>query len=174
MSEETPQEEPQPVLAPPRRSLPVGQVLLGVLILVCGFIIGACCTILFAKDLIRRAGADSPEEMAAPISQQLTRQLNLTPEQRQDVRKIVEERMGNIQDLGDDMRKEFEGMQEDIRETLTEEQKQKLEEQMRSLRQWAPRGGQWGQWPRQGPLPGQKPGERRGARRNGEARKVEL
>jgi len=68
MSEETPQEEPQPVLAPPRKALPLGQVLLGTLILVCGFIIGACCTILFAKDLIEKAGERSPKEMAAPIS----------------------------------------------------------------------------------------------------------
>ncbi|HJN17379.1 MAG TPA: hypothetical protein QGH10_17875 [Armatimonadota bacterium] len=151
MSEETPEaitEEEQTTLAPPPapRSL-WREIALGLVILLCGGVIGSCMTILFArKAVIRSAFSDEQRwEQMVPI---MLRGLNLSREQDETIRPIIDEHLKETMEIRNDARveaaQELREMEEAVAAELTPEQLGRWRKTLAGYRMGGRQGGQRG------------------------------
>jgi Spy/CpxP family protein refolding chaperone len=151
MSEESPKAEIPEIPVPPRS--PAWKLaLLGVAILVCGAVIGACLVILLGPTP-RPPGQG---QLAPQVRKRIARVLNLAPEQSAKITQIVQEHTTKIREIQTEahgeMREEMEAMHAEVLEQLNDQQKRTYQREIQNWRRLAPRGPQ--QPGRRGPLPG--------------------
>lgn len=170
MSTEAPQTEPEDVgdSLPPVRPFPWRQLVLGLVILLCGIAIGAGGGLLLGRKALVHTirGRDpNPRELTGRMGQRL----NLTAEQRKQVEAIVAERMGAVRKIREDSRprisEQMQLMQKEVAEVLSDEQKAEWRKWFREVqrarpgsppgwRQRRPDGRQPGPDGLRGPRPG--------------------
>jgi hypothetical protein len=132
-----------PVKLPtPRRKRWRG-VLLGVVILVCGIVIGAGGTVIVVHRALSHA-IHHPEEASERASQRLRRKLDLTEEQTARVKSIIAARQQKIQALRRQwqplVEDELLGLREDVAAVLEPEKAKRWRERFNGLRdRWIPR-----------------------------------
>ncbi len=152
--------------APPRPERHrLRHVLLGTVILVCGFLIGVGVSghLLWYRLL---HGGPTPERLSRRITERLTDRLDLSEEQEAQVRRILAGHRRRLSEIIEDthprMDQEIERLQAEVAAVLTPEQAERWREQIRRMRErwqrWRP--GEEGPGPRPpGPPP---PGHPRG------------
>ncbi len=105
-------------------------LLLGLVILICGMVIGAGITFHAGHVLMFRAVSPGGE-MAERVTRHINRDLDLTPEQRSQVAKIVAHRVSAFKDIFMDaytrLKQQFELLHDEVAPVLSEEQKVKWE-----------------------------------------------
>lgn len=183
MSTEAPETEPEKVddSLPPARPLPWRQLVLGLVILLCGIAIGAGGALILGREALVHTirGRDpNPHELTGRMGERL----NLTAEQRKRVEAIVSERMGAVREIREESRprigEQMQLMQKEVAEVLSDEQKAEWRRWFREVqrarpgppsgwRQRRPDGRQGGADGFRGPRPG---GPGPGGPRNGRDR----
>jgi hypothetical protein len=129
-----------------------------------GVLIGAFATHLFYVRLLWQPG-EPARARARIISERVYRRLDLAPEQRREIDRILEDARREARAIRDDVRPRIEAQLRQTRErieaVLTPEQREKFERLARRHRRWAeqfflgPPGGRRGPSP---PPPGEGPG----------------
>ncbi len=103
-------------------------VFIGLFIFGCGFVIGVGTT-LFAGHKIKVHALQHPEEMPAHVTKRLKRHLRLSPEQAEQVEKIVHQRLAIVLEIREKnlprLKEEFDLMEEEIASLLDERQQKK-------------------------------------------------
>ncbi len=135
--------------APPksRSRVPV-QILLGIAILLCGMLIGAGATVLVGRTVIVPGGRP-PAQASGAIARQMSRRLNLTPQQQTEVRRILREHMERVNQIRNEGRQEakaeFDAMRDEVAKVLTPQQAQMWRREFDRMRRLAPQphGGRW-------------------------------
>jgi hypothetical protein len=131
MNEEKERKETQ-VSAPPQAQKRIRwkMVLLGVVILLCGMVIGAGITFHVGNVMIFRAMSPG-SGMGEHITKRINRDLRLTDEQRSQVAKIVAHRVAAVKSILMDayprIKDQFELFHDEVTPLLTEEQRLKWE-----------------------------------------------
>ncbi len=114
---------------------------LGVVILLCGMVIGAGGTVVVMKHIILRA-IQHPEEAPQRITDRVRNKLDLTEDQAAKVKAILTERQNKIQALRrqvqPEVEKELEKAKEDVAAVLKPDQAEKWRERFDHLRIWFP------------------------------------
>lgn len=114
---------------------------LGVVILVCGMVIGAGGTVVVMKHIILHA-IQHPEEAPQRITDRVRGRLDLTEAQATKVKAILAERQKKIQALRrqvqPEVEKELEKAKEDVAAVLNPDQAKKWRERFDHLRIWFP------------------------------------
>ncbi len=109
----------------PSRAKPV---VFSLLTLLSGIVIGAGATLMFIGLPSKEPGPPLPEEFSRRMVQRLTRELDLTPEQRKAIRPVVESHMTAMDEIRDEarpkIRRELEAMNSEILALLDERQQQ--------------------------------------------------
>ncbi|HTY23792.1 MAG TPA: hypothetical protein VMC85_11710 [Desulfomonilaceae bacterium] len=129
-------------LSIPRKAGRGRSVLLGLIILLCGILIGAGVTIVVLHKVVLHA-IHHPEEMPRRVTERLRHKLGLSDEQAVKVRAILTERQKAFQELRRAARpkveREIERLKEEIASVLDEKQARKWREQLEKLRRkWVP------------------------------------
>jgi uncharacterized membrane protein len=129
-----------PAPAPPRsRVWP--EVLLGLVILLCGIIIGAGGTVLVGRVFLVPG---QPDRTSREIARHVSQRLDLSPDQQKQVRQIVRqhiERVNQIRESGrQEAEKELALMRDDVAKVLTPEQAQAWRTEFERVRRFAPHG----------------------------------
>ena len=99
-------------------------IIFGICILLCGIVIGFGATlglIKYNRD-IRHSLIPHHKRDAKGITEYISRDLDLTPEQKQQIQEILEQRMKDFKPV---MRSQIDKTNEEISKVLTEEQKEK-------------------------------------------------
>jgi len=111
-------------------------LLLGLVILVCGMVIGAGITFHAGHVLMFRAVSPGGE-MADRVTRHIDRDLDLTPEQRSQVAKIVAHRISAFKNILIDaytrIKEQFQLMHDEVAPILREEQKSKWEKHYKKM-----------------------------------------
>jgi hypothetical protein len=151
MSAEVPGDEPEEEagsLPPPKPSL-WRQLALGLVILVCGIVIGASGGLLLGKRLWHPPRDPMPRD----VMPRMTERLNLTPEQQKQIGQIVSKRLVAVAEIRKEMRprigEQMQLMQSEVAEVLNAEQKAEWRRWFREVQRARP-GAPPG-WPRGGP-----------------------
>jgi Spy/CpxP family protein refolding chaperone len=122
-----------------------GKIILVVLATVVIFATGIVTGGMLVKQSSRPPPAPQPVFNRFELSRRAVNQLDLTPEQRGRIERIIRENQDRIADyfqiLEPDMQGTFRKMQADIRAELTPEQRRRFEEKFQRLRGRALRGG---------------------------------
>lgn len=148
MSENEVMDAPAVPIPPKRPRWPIIMVML--LLFLSGLIIGGGSTAIF---MVRRArqAISHPEERSARFVMGIARRLDLTPEQREQIREIVHKHEQRLQEIRRDfmpqVREEFQSMEDEIALLLTPEQRKMWHELARRRQNWMP--------PAQPPQPGE-------------------
>jgi hypothetical protein len=159
---EAPQpDKPLPPPAPAQaRSRVWPEVLLGLVILLCGIVIGAGGTVLVGRIFLVPG---QPDRTSREIARHMSQRLDLTPDQQRQVRQIVRrhiERVTQIRESGrQEAEKELALMRDDVAKVLTPEQAQAWRTEFERMRRFAPHGPPPGARP---PGPNARPGWRPG------------
>jgi Spy/CpxP family protein refolding chaperone len=136
------------------------QVLLGLLILVCGIAIGAGGTVVLAKRVLLGPQRKPPQQVGRALMQRLSGSLNLTPQQETQVREIMKRHFDRTAEIRAEARGEMEqelaAMRDEVAQVLTPEQQAKWQAHYQRLQRWTapatgPRpfgGGRWQPGPR--------------------------
>ncbi len=147
VSTETPETEPEEqadALPPPRR-FPWRQLVLGLVILVCGIVIGASGALLLGK----RGWFRTRDPMPRDLMPRMTERLKLNPEQQKQVGQIVSKRLAAVAEIRGEMRprigEQMQLMQSEVAEVLNAEQKAEWRRWFREVQRARPG------WPRGGP-----------------------
>ncbi len=114
-------------------------VLLGILILVCGMALGAGVTLIYVKKVVE--SMHTPGDPSKRITKRLERKLDLSPEQAEQVGRILRERERAVRQIFRDVRprlkEQFALTRDQVAEALTQEQKEKwLKRIDRMERRW--------------------------------------
>jgi Spy/CpxP family protein refolding chaperone len=146
--------EEEPTVAPvPPPAARWQQTALGVLILLAGISIGAAGTVLIGKEVIRRR-LEHPDRMSVGIARQMTRSLDLSPDQAKQVEAIVDQRMRTARGMRNDARRQVEQelslMRDEVAEVLDKEQARRWRAQFERARRARPYPPV-SPWPRPGP-----------------------
>ena len=99
----------------PRRWL---MVLLGILILISGMVIGAGMTVIVGRRMVRQF-MDHPERLYTRTTNRLRKSLDLSDEQTDEVREIVEERLGALIEIHREVRPKVEEQLRLFRDEVT-------------------------------------------------------
>jgi hypothetical protein len=114
---------------------------LGIMILLCGMVIGAGGTVVVMKRIILHA-IQHPEEAPQRITDRVRNKLDLTEDQAAKVKAILTERQKKIQALRrqvqPEVQKELEKAKEDVAAVLKPDQAEKWRERFDHLRIWFP------------------------------------
>jgi Spy/CpxP family protein refolding chaperone len=133
---------PPPASAPPRSRV-WREVLLGLVILLCGIIIGAGGTVLVGRGILLGRGPGQPDRTSREIARHMSERLDLTPDQQKQVRDIVRTHMVRINEVRNRGRQEAEQeldlMRDDVAKVLTPEQAQAWRTEFERMRRFAPR-----------------------------------
>ena len=129
---------------PPPKLFPWRQLILGVLILLCGAAIGAGGAVVLTRQAligtIQRRDRNAPELM-----RRMGDRLNLTPEQRKQVEAIVSQRMGAVRQIREEVRpritEEMRLMRDEVAEVLNGEQKAAWSKWFREAERFRPGSG---------------------------------
>jgi len=126
-----------------------------ILTLIIGIIFGALLSRAYLHHRIRRAFTMLNPNMFMTF---LEHTINPTPEQREQIRKIVREHAKTVaelqQNLREGMESSFESLRKELDSVLTPEQKERLEKMMRDRRPWPPPRRDRRLWPpRDRPFP---------------------
>lgn len=118
--------------------------------LIIGIIFGALLSRAYMHHRIRRAFTMISPARFIPVFEQT---INPTPEQREQIRKIIREHTKTVSELQKTLREgmesSFESLRKELDAILTPEQKKRLEKMMRDRRPWPPRDRRL--WPRRDP-----------------------
>ncbi len=113
-------------------------VLLGLVILVCGIMIGSAGTVFVARRAMLHA-VRHPEEMPRRAATRLASRLDLTDEQRARIEGILRTRLRKLGEIRDRLRphmdRELDALREEIADVLDENQERRWREDFRRLRQ---------------------------------------
>ena len=118
-------------------------VMIGAAILLCGMVIGACLALVVVRnrviDLIQH-----PEKRTGAMVRRLDRALDLSEDQRADVRRVLRKHRAEFNEIRRDVaprvQREIDAMDRDLSKILTPEQKAKWDRYLkRLLRLWMPR-----------------------------------
>jgi hypothetical protein len=143
MSDTQPAQNEEASVRPRRRRHWLWSVLIGAAILICGIIIGVCLTLVVVRnrviDLIQH-----PRKRTAAMVRRLDGALNLSEQQRKEVRAVLERHRAEFERIRRDVhpriRTQIESLDHDISAVLDEEQKRKWERYLTRLRRlWLPR-----------------------------------
>ncbi len=108
--------------------------------LIIGIIFGALLSRVYMHHRIRRAFTMISPARFIPVLEQT---ISPTPEQREQIRKIIQKHAKNVaelqRNLRDGMESSFESLRKELDAVLTPEQKERLEKMMRDRRPWPPR-----------------------------------
>lgn len=141
MNESVLQESSQPVrpIAPRRQRW--RSVLLGIVILLCGVLIGAGGAVIVIRHVVLHA-IQHPEEAPQRITNRVRRMLDLSEHQAAEVKKILTERqkviLGLRRQIQPEVEKELEKAKEDVAAILKPEQAKKWRKRFDRLRIWFP------------------------------------
>lgn len=128
---------------PRRRPHRLWSVLIGAAILICGMIIGACLTLVVVRnrviDLIHH-----PQKRTAAMVRRLDRALDLSQEQRGEVREVLRKHRAEFNEIrrevGPRVKRQIEALDRDVSAVLDPEQKRKWDRLLNRLRRlWMPR-----------------------------------
>jgi hypothetical protein len=132
---------PHPPIAAKPKKRRWAKVLLGIVILLCGIIIGAGGTAAGMHKLIHRV-FEHPEELPEMITTRMEKKLNLTREQAVEVKGILDTRIGNIQEIMREVHPRIHGelmlLRDEIDEVLDEEQGKKWRERFKRFHEFMP------------------------------------
>lgn len=142
MSQHPPESLPSselPALRKPRRWR---AVLLGIVILICGALIGSGVTVIVIHKMVLHA-IRHPEQTPMRITKRIQSKLRLSDEQAAKVREIITTRQKAIQAIRRDVQprveKELDGAKEDVAALLNPEQARQWRERFDYLRKtWIP------------------------------------
>ena len=138
----TPEHEPHhaPVVAVPKKRRWT-KVLLGIVILLCGIIIGAGGTAAVMQKLIHRV-FEHPEELPEMITSRMEKKLDLTSEQAVEVKRVLDVRIGNIQEIMKEVHprihEELTSLRDEVDEVLDEEQRKKWRTRFKRFHEFIP------------------------------------
>ncbi len=137
-----------------------------ILTLIIGIVFGFLLSRAYMHYRIKRAFAMITPSRFIPVFEQT---INPTPEQREHIRKIIQEHAENIAELQKNLREgmesSFESLRKELESILTPEQKKRLGKMMRhrklwprrDRRHWPPRGRPFPEPRRKLPPPEKKP-----------------
>lgn len=139
---------------PPRRRNWLSSMMLGLVILVCGGIIGAGITAHILWDRFLH-GVRRPEAIGLRITQHLTEDLDLSEEQTEEIRGIIEKhhraQRQIMREAHPRLRAELDSLRTEVEELLTPEQAERWNERIESLgSRWQKHNGP-GSWGRHRP-----------------------
>ena len=155
-----------PLSQPIIKSSKAKPVLFSLLILLSGIIIGAGATIIVLRQSIKNEKSRMPEEFSRRMVERLTRELHLTPDQRQQVKPIIEKHMKAMHDIRTEarpkIRQELEQMNDELMAIFDNTQQQIWKERIERMQQGFPkmRG--------RGEHDGRRPGDRQYPERQGQ------
>jgi hypothetical protein len=133
------------------------QIVVGMVILICGIIIGSGAAVLrFEDEMVMRRGTRPPTK---EVIKEMEVRYSLTPEQTQKVEAAFAKRRESIQSIFEEFRTkseaEFKTLNAEVKEILTSEQYERWEQDFKRRRRPGP------------PWEKGRPGERRSGRRGG-------
>jgi hypothetical protein len=141
MNDSVLQESSQPVRPMVPRRKRWRSVLLGIVILLCGVVIGAGGAVIVIRHVVLHA-IQHPEEAPQRITNRVRRMLDLSEHQAAEVKKILTERqkaiVGLRRQIQPQVEKELEKVKEDVAAVLKPEQAKKWRERFDRLRIWFP------------------------------------
>ena len=131
----TAEKQASPPSAPPS---PWRMLLLGLIILMCGIIIGSAATIAAERRALLRV-AQHPGELSVRAADRLARRLDLTEQQRGRVEAILTERLQRLAQLRQrvrpDVDRELNALEEEVAAVLDERQQQRWRRDFTRLRE---------------------------------------
>lgn len=126
--------EGQPLAPAPQKGRRWKLVFFGIIILLCGVVIGAGSTAIFRHKMLVH-GMQRHDRMHGRAATHMKKRLNLSDEQAKEVEKILDNRMGAVRmiwrEAYTDSRGQITLMKEEMSKVLTEEQAQKLRRRFR-------------------------------------------
>ena len=119
-----------PVTLPPRRRRGL-RIFLALMIFIGGMVCGGGLTVIVAVHRIREA-VHHPEEVPARLTRYLTRRLDLSADQSDQIENLIAGRQAHLQAIRRDVqprvRMELNGLRQDIGDVLTPEQRSKWDD----------------------------------------------
>ncbi len=116
-------------------------VLFGAVFLLCGIVIGVGGGRYFDR-MNRDRFMNHPERMPELITERLTSELKLSPEQAKEVREILAERLKNLRKIQEESRprldKELDELRDEVAQKLDEAQSKKWRENFIRMRHFLP------------------------------------
>jgi len=113
-----------------RKKITFKKFAVGVAILLCGMLLGSALTI-HAGNRIMLEAIGKPEKMADHMTRRLTRDLDLSESQKQQVGEIINKRAKSVSGILSEthprMEEQFELMHREVREVLDDNQKKKFD-----------------------------------------------
>jgi hypothetical protein len=142
MSEQNPEMPSDVTLSAPRKSKPWRSILLGIIIFLCGLIVGAGVAVVAVQKMVVHA-ITNPEEIPQRITQRLRSKLDLTNEQATQIKSIIAMRQKAIQQIRREfqprLEKELDLAREDVAAVLGPEKAQVWRKRFERLkRMWLP------------------------------------
>jgi hypothetical protein len=143
VKDKTMMEEPDTDKPSPRakKSSNVKQIILGIIILLCGFLIGSGMTILIARRMVVNA-IKHPEGIPQRITNRIKRNLDLSDAQAETVQQIISRHLRDLYQIRREtqprVRQNLEQLKEEVADVLNKKQEQKWRERFESLERLFP------------------------------------